>query len=241
MTAPTVGLDRRVARLRVVAVVVAALSLAGCSSKAVQSTSSVALTSSSTTTTSWSTTTSATTPSTTQASSTTSTTLAVTTSTTMPTSVPASWNGFESTTAAFAAANPPTSTYDTFPAYGPTVASPIGPSPEFVAEIISNRRIIQLLQSLPADTSISAARAEAMSLMPADTKLVSFLVAPASDNGGCAFLNLRSGELAPLGRYGFVTVELAYDNQNGAPSYVPSNVNTATYEQGTNTANSASC
>jgi hypothetical protein len=83
-------------------------------------------------------------------------------------------------------------------------------------------------QSFGAGTTVAAAKAEVLRLMPRDTGTVSFSVQHTA-SGSCAFWNLRS---RTLGRYlsaaGTVGIEFSNASPSGQWAYSPGDVHSAT-------------
>jgi hypothetical protein len=160
--------------------------------------------------------------------------------TTSTSSVP-TITGFGATLQAFRSAHgPQDANYEGLPAFGPVVQTPGGPTPQFIDEG-SGSPVDLVIESVPDGTSLAGAKADALELLPADTISRSFVIATtqggANNGQTCAFWNLSSSTLdaAGISNSGTVTVETAYDNSDGAPSWQPSNVNTLTFEPGVST------
>jgi hypothetical protein len=125
--------------------------------------------------------------------------------------------------------------YDLAPAYGPIIQSPGGPTPQFIAVRDDGQRIIQFIEVLPEGTSLATAKLFTLAQLPADSVRGAFAIS--DQNGSCGFWNLRSATLAAVGAGGYngeVSVEMAYDDSNGAPTYRPSDINTITIGVGQN-------
>jgi hypothetical protein len=152
--------------------------------------------------------------------------------------------GFGATLQAFRSAHgPQDANYGGLPAFGPIVQTPGGPTPQFIDEG-SGSPVDLVIESVPDGTSVAAAKADALELLPADTISRSFVIATtqggANNGQTCAFWNLSSSALDVAGTSynGTITIEMAYDNSDGAPSWQPSNVNTLTFEPGVSTSTS---
>lgn len=125
--------------------------------------------------------------------------------------------------------------YEGFASYGPTVSTPEGPTPQFIAVQNDGSNIISFIESLPDGTSLAAAKQIALESLPSDTLPQSFVVS--DQNGSCGFWNLTSQTLATAGQGGAggsVSIEMAYDDSNGSPHYEPNNINTLSFEIGIN-------
>jgi hypothetical protein len=140
--------------------------------------------------------------------------------------------GLGATLGAWNNAHQQDSKYQGFPAYGPAVSTPEGPTPQFIEIMEFGTQITQFTEVLPGGTSLSSAQQIALTSLPADAVPQSLV---ASDqNGSCQFWNLSSQSLAATGQSGAITIEMAYDDSNGSPHNDPNNMNTLTFEFGTN-------
>jgi hypothetical protein len=130
--------------------------------------------------------------------------------------------------------------YMGLPAYGPTISTPEGPTPQYVVSCCIEQdreagNVTQYYEMLPNGTSLDAARAAALRELPSDAQAVSFVTSdPAYQRSGqsCAFWNLSSSTLAQVGLNQAVYVEMAYDDSSGAPTFQPNDVNTLTFIAG---------
>ena len=129
--------------------------------------------------------------------------------------------------------------YEGFPAYGPIISTPEGPTPQFIEVQNDGTNITQFIEVLPDGTSLASAKQIVLESLPFDAVAQSFDVS--YQDGSCGFWNLISQSLVAAGQggaNGSVSIEMAYDDSNGAPHYEPSNVNTLTFEAGTNDSSS---
>jgi hypothetical protein len=163
---------------------------------------------------------------------------ATTTTTTNP---PApTLTGYGATLAAWKGSHVKDANYVGFPAYGPTVSTPMGPQPQYIEVQDDGTRITQFIESLPEDTPLSTAQTDVLEAMPSDTVAGALDIAnqgQSSPGESCAFWNLQSPTLAAVGAGGAngeVVVEMAYDDENGEPTYRPNDINTVTFEVGAN-------
>jgi hypothetical protein len=140
--------------------------------------------------------------------------------------------GFGATVSSWDASHTSDPSYEGFPAYGPTVSTPEGPTPQFIEVQSAGGIITQFIQVLPDGTSLSSAMSIAMQSLPPDSSPSSFV--QSNQNGSCGFWNLSSQMLAAAGESSGITIEMAYDDSNGAPHYEPNDINTLTFESGTN-------
>jgi hypothetical protein len=152
------------------------------------------------------------------------------------TAVPPTITGYGATLSDWKATHTRDSDYESLPAYGPTIQTPGGPTPQFIEVQDDGQRIIQFIESLPEETSLADAQKDTLAQLPTDTVPGPFDVS--NQNGSCAFWNLTSPALAAVGAggggIGAVVVEMAYDDSNGEPTYRPSDINTITIEIGRN-------
>ncbi len=143
-------------------------------------------------------------------------------------STPASGlTGFGATVAAWNSAHPKATTYAGLPAYGPTVSTPQGRSPQFVQVQTQDGRISQYIEVLPNNTSLAAAKRAALANLPAGAVAKSFVTTTS-----CAFWNFTSDEVDTALGSPQIAVEMAYDDSSGSPYWIPGNVNTLTFQTG---------
>lgn len=152
-----------------------------------------------------------------------------TTTTTAP--PPPTYSGFEATITSWNTGHSQDANYQGFPAYGPTVSTPEGPTPQYISVQNDGARIDQFTEVLSNGTSLSAAEQAVREDLPSDVVAVSLDIS--DQNGSCAFWNLQSSTLGGLDN-AHVVIEMAYDDSNGSPRWVPGNVNTLTFEEGAN-------
>jgi hypothetical protein len=122
--------------------------------------------------------------------------------------------------------------YQGFPAYGSIISTPEGPTPQFIGVMHAGNQITQFIEVLPTGTSVASAKQIALQSLPYDSTPLSFYVS--YQNGSCAFWNLSSPTLTAAGMGADVTIEMAYDDSNGAPHYEPNDINALTFEAGSN-------
>jgi hypothetical protein len=170
------------------------------------------------------------------------------TSTTVPpttnnTGIQDSLTGYGATTSTWGRLYGRDSDFLGFPAYGPTFQTPSGPWPEFTHVESGNNGVIFIyLQSLPADESIGAAKADVMKEVPPDSVAGEFLVVTQGQLPGqsCAIWNFQSATLASLNAPSSAfSVEIAYDDSGGAPHYDPTRINALTFTSGLSDSTSA--
>jgi len=116
--------------------------------------------------------------------------------------------------------------YARVPAYGPTIATPQGPMPQFVEVTSVDGHVTQYTEALRAGTSLADAKAAALLNLPSTVRTVSFIVTPS-----CAFWNLTSDDLKTATGSPDVVVEMAHDDSLGS-SWQPDGVNTLTFSTG---------
>ena len=143
-------------------------------------------------------------------------------------SAPASGlTGFGATVAAWNSTHATASSYAGLPAYGPTVATPQGRTPQFVQVQSQNGRISQYIEVLPNGTSLAAAKRAALANLPPTAVAKSFVTTTS-----CAFWNFTSDDVGTALGSPQVAVEMAYDDSSGSPYWIPNNVNTLTFQTG---------
>jgi hypothetical protein len=143
-------------------------------------------------------------------------------------STPASnLTGFGATTAAWNAAHKMAPPYGGLPAYGPGVVTPQGRIPQFSEVQSTSGRISQYIEVLPNGTSLAAAMKAARASLPSTAVAKSFVVTTS-----CAFWNLTSDELKTALGSDQVAVEMSYDDASGSPYWMPTNINTLTFQTG---------
>lgn len=143
--------------------------------------------------------------------------------------------GYGATLAEWKATHARDKDYLGLPAYGPSVQTPGGPTPQYVGVQDDGQRIIEFIESLPEGTSLAEAQTDTLAQLPSNTAPGALDIS--NQNGSCDFWNLDSPTLAAVGaggNNGEVVVEMAYDDANGEPTYKPSDINTITIEVGQN-------
>jgi hypothetical protein len=153
--------------------------------------------------------------------------------------------GFGAPVKRFAAEHPPTSRYLGAKSFGPLIASPSGPVPEFTIDGFAGSVMSNYLRTLPENTPNAVALRLIKSQLPPDAiETGQFAIdnnstgtIPLDQTGpigtSCEIVAYTSAALARLGiGNGPMYVELAYDGPELAPTWKPSNVNTASYEVG---------
>jgi hypothetical protein len=163
--------------------------------------------------------------------------------------------GFGAPLKRFAAEHPPTSRYLGAKSFGPLIASPSGPVPEFTIDGFAGSLMTNFLRSLPENTSNSRALTMIKTQLPPDAVMTSQFGAdsnastaiPLTQSGppgvSCEIVAYHSATLARLqiGNDGDMFVELAYDGSDLAPTWKPTNVNTASYELGSASPDDITC
>jgi hypothetical protein len=143
-------------------------------------------------------------------------------------STPASsLTGFGATVAAWNNAHSKASTYAGLPAYGPTISTPQGPSPQFVQVEIQSGRISQYIEVLPNGTSLAAAKRAALANLPSTAVAKSFVTTTS-----CSFWNFTSDDVGTALGSPQIAVEMSYDDSSGSPYWIPNNVNTLSFQTG---------
>lgn len=127
--------------------------------------------------------------------------------------------------------------YDGMPAYGPLVATPEGPTPQYIDVQLSGNRVSEFIESIPEGSSLAEAKALILPNLPPDAVAQSFLIdtTGSPDGQSCAFWNFISATMATDANDGFtgaIEVELAYDDSAGAPFWEPNNINTLSFVEG---------
>ena len=143
--------------------------------------------------------------------------------------------GYGATLAEWKATHVRDKNYLGFPAYGPIVQTPSGPTPQYIEVQDNGQRVNQFIESLPEGTSLAEAQTDTLAQLPGNTAPGALDIS--NQNGSCAFWSLTSPTLAAAGAggdNGEVVVEMAYDDANGEPTYRPSDINTITIEVGQN-------
>jgi len=138
-----------------------------------------------------------------------------------------SLTGFGATIAAWNSAHPKGSVYAGLLAYGPTVATPQGPMPQFNGVQLQSGRVSQYTEVLRNGTPLAAAKKAALANLPSSAVAKSFIVTTS-----CAFWNFTSTAVNDAVGSPQVAVELAYDDASGSPYWMPGNVNTLTFQTG---------
>jgi hypothetical protein len=165
--------------------------------------------------------------------------------------------GFGAPVKRFAAEHPPTSKYLGAKSFGPIIASPSGPVPEFTMDggFDDVPLMTDYLRSLPENTPNAQALTMIKTQLPPDAVMTSQFGADSNTSTGipldqpgppgvsCEIVAYHSATLARLqiGNDGDMFVELAYDGADLAPTWKPANVNTATYEVGSPSPDSVTC
>jgi hypothetical protein len=161
--------------------------------------------------------------------------------------------GFGAPVKRFAAEHPPTSRYLGAKAFGPKIASPSGPVPEFVmGGLAGASQMTSYIRSLPENTPNAQALTMIKSQLPRDAIMTGRFATdstagiPLTQSGppgtSCEIVAYRSALLAQLGiGTGDMYVELAYDGSDLEPTWKPSNVNTASYEVGSASPDDITC
>jgi len=111
-------------------------------------------------------------------------------------------------------------------AYGPSVATPQGPMPQFVEVMPVDGRVTQYVEVLRIGTSLADAKEAVLLNLPSTIRTVSFIV-----TASCAFWNLTSPDLKTATGSPSVMVEMAHDDSLGT-SWQPGGVNTLTFNTG---------
>ncbi len=135
--------------------------------------------------------------------------------------------GFGATVASWNAAHTKDASYAGMPAYGPTISTPQGPSPQFVQVTVQSGVISQYIEVLPKNTSLATAKKDALANLPSTAVAKSFVV-----TSSCAFWNFTSDAVAGALGSNQIAVEMAYDDASGSPYWEPANVNTLTFQTG---------
>jgi hypothetical protein len=138
-----------------------------------------------------------------------------------------SLTGFGATVASWNASHTKDANYAGLPAYGPTISTPQGPSPQFVQVTVQGGVISQYIEVLPNNTSLAAAKRAALANLPSTAVAKSLVV-----TSSCAFWNFTSSAVASALGSNQVAVEMAYDDASGSPYWEPNNVNTLTFQTG---------
>jgi hypothetical protein len=141
--------------------------------------------------------------------------------------VPNPLTGYGATVPVWSSNHTPVPDFEGFPAFGPTVQTPLGPSPQYIDVIEQGNQIDQYVELLPEGTSLDVAKAIARRELPPDTSTRSFVVATDRTGQSCAFWNLWSTTVRSSvhdGR-GSLSIEMAHNDANGLLSYRPDNVN----------------
>jgi hypothetical protein len=163
------------------------------------------------------------------ASTPTATSVAAPTTTTKVTGL----TGFGATLANWNATHSKDADYEGEPAYGPIISTPEGPTPQFINVMAGSGHISQYIESLPDDTSLAAAKTAVLANLPADAVArslnLSNTAAAAGQTSSCAFWNLSSAQLGEAVGSPLVSIEMAYDDSNGAPYWRPNDVNTLSF------------
>jgi hypothetical protein len=106
--------------------------------------------------------------------------------------------GFGAKLADFAKAHPKnSSTCPGIKCHGKNITTGGVPVPQFVTVLTAGGRVSSYTQDLSDHTSLNAAKAEVLALLPPDAKTVKFTIRHAS-NGTCAAWNLSSSSLASV-------------------------------------------
>lgn len=131
--------------------------------------------------------------------------------------------------------------YEGLPAYGPTLSTPEGPTPQYIGVQIDGHRVIQYIETLPSGTSLAEAKALVIPNLPPDAVAQSFVIdtTGSPDGQSCAFWNFDSAILRSDPNdflFPEIAVELAYDNEVGAPYWRPNDINTLSFLQGVQSA-----
>jgi len=141
------------------------------------------------------------------------------------TTAPSGLTGYEATNAAWNATHTKDPDYDGLPAYGPIVQTPEGPTPQFINITSDGKQIINFIEVLPDNTSLTEAQAAVMADLPRDAMAqslnISHTAAFQGESSSCAFWNLRSATLGTDTISPYVEVEMSYNNSVGAPYWRP--------------------
>jgi len=107
---------------------------------------------------------------------------------------------------------------------------------QFITVQTAGNRISKYIEVLPDGTSLAAAKTAVLTNLPSDAVAQSLNVSHTASTQGqtssCAFWNLSSAKLGKATGSSGVSVEMAYDDSSGAPSWRPNNVNTLTFDIG---------
>jgi len=147
--------------------------------------------------------------------------------------VPSGLTEYGATIAAWNATHTKDRDYEGLPAYGPTIATPEGPTPQFIDVTSDGKQIIKYIEVLPDNTSLAEAEAAVMADLPSDAIAQSLNISHTSSlyssASSCAFWNLSSATLGHDTISPLVEVEMAYDDSAGAPFWRTNDVNTLTF------------
>lgn len=135
--------------------------------------------------------------------------------------------GFGATISAWNGAHTQTHNYAGFPAYGRTISTPQGKTPQFTQVMTDSGRISQFIEVLPKNSSLATAEKAALAQLPSGTAPKALVV-----TGSCAFWNLSSATLTSAVGSPFVAVEMSYEDASGSPFWLPNTVNTMTFQTG---------
>lgn len=147
--------------------------------------------------------------------------------------VPSGLTGYGATIAAWNATHTKDPDYEGLMAYGPTIATPEGPTPQFIDVTSDGQRIIKYIEVLPDGTSLDEAQTAVRVDLPSDAVAqslnISHTAAALGQTSSCAFWNLSSATLGSDTISPYVEVEMSYNDSVGAPYWRPNNVNTLTF------------
>jgi hypothetical protein len=135
--------------------------------------------------------------------------------------------GFGATISAWNRAHTQTHNYAGFPAYGPSISTPQGKTPQFTQVMSDGGRVTQFIEVLPKNSTLSTAEKAALAQLPSGTAPKALVV-----TGSCAFWNLSSATLKSAVGSPFVAVEMSYEDASGSPFWLPNTVNTMTFQTG---------
>jgi hypothetical protein len=135
--------------------------------------------------------------------------------------------GFGATVSAWNGAHKQTHNYAGFTAYGRTISTPQGKTPQFTEVMTDSGRITQFIEVLPKNSSLATAEKAALAQLPSGTAPKALVV-----TGSCAFWNLSSATLQSAVGSPFVAVEMSYEDASGSPFWLPNTVNTMTFQTG---------
>jgi len=149
------------------------------------------------------------------------------------TTAPSGLTGYGATIADWNATHTKDPNYEGLPAYGPTVQTPEGPTPQFIDVTSDGKQIIKFIEALPDNTPLAEAQVAVMADLPSDAVAqslnISHTAAVVGQTSSCAFWNLSSATVGADTELPFVEVEMSYNNSVGAPSWRPNDVNTLTF------------